>query len=144
MDLLQLQYFIAIAEYQHITKAAAHLHVSQPSLSNTLSRIENELGTQLFDRQGRNIVLNDSGKIVAFISRIARPQYMALCTKYSRLVYLTNDCARYNVHLIWDPRRTLTQAETTLLDFVQHQTHQFSSQCENNTFYEDEASLLPL
>ena len=64
MDLLQLQYFIAIAEYQHITKAAAHLHVSQPSLSNTLSRIENELGTQLFDRQGRNIVLNDSGKIV--------------------------------------------------------------------------------
>lgn len=64
MDLLQLQYFIAIAECQHITKAAQSLRVSQPSLSNTLSRIENELGAKLFDRQGRNIVLNDYGKIV--------------------------------------------------------------------------------
>jgi DNA-binding transcriptional LysR family regulator len=38
--------------------------ISQPSLSNTLSRIEAELGVQLFDRQGRNIVLNQYGKIV--------------------------------------------------------------------------------
>ncbi|MDO4281683.1 MAG: LysR family transcriptional regulator [Peptococcaceae bacterium] len=64
MDLLQLRYFIAIAEHQHITKAARELRVSQPSLSNTLSRIEGELGLQLFDRQGRNIVLNDNGKVV--------------------------------------------------------------------------------
>lgn len=64
MDLLQLQYFITIAECQHITKAANQLRVSQPSLSNTLSRIENELGAKLFDRQGRNIVLNDYGKIL--------------------------------------------------------------------------------
>lgn len=64
MELLQLQYFKTIAECQHITKAANKLMISQPSLSNTLSRIENELGVQLFDRQGRNIVLNNYGKIV--------------------------------------------------------------------------------
>lgn len=64
MDLLQLHYFITIAESQHITKAAQSLRVSQPSLSNTLARIEGELGARLFDRQGRNIVLNDYGKIV--------------------------------------------------------------------------------
>lgn len=64
MELLQLQYFKTIAECQHITKAANKLMVSQPSLSNTLARIENELGVQLFDRQGRNIVLNSYGKIV--------------------------------------------------------------------------------
>lgn len=64
MELLQLQYFKTIAECQHITKAANKLMISQPSLSNTLSRIENELGVQLFDRQGRNIILNSYGKIV--------------------------------------------------------------------------------
>ena len=64
MELLQLQYFKTIAECQHITKAANKLMISQPSLSNTLSRIEAELGVQLFDRQGRNIVLNNYGKIV--------------------------------------------------------------------------------
>lgn len=64
MELLQLQYFKTIAECQHITKAANKLMISQPSLSNTLSRIENELGVQLFDRQGRNIVLNAYGQIV--------------------------------------------------------------------------------
>jgi DNA-binding transcriptional LysR family regulator len=64
MELLQLQYFKTIAECQHITKAANKLTISQPSLSNTLSRIEAELGVQLFDRQGRNIVLNQYGKIV--------------------------------------------------------------------------------
>lgn len=296
MDLLQLQYFIAIAECQHITKAANLLRVSQPSLSNTLSRIENELDLKLFDRQGRNIVLNDNGKIVlkhaknifreldnihtelaelqaqntntvtigsvdsvyvkdwlpafieahpdilirhsigscatlesqlldgdidfaitdsrtlpqecachvmgtdeyvvltplsskiasdapqdfalfreepficspktedilrpidmlsqeagftpniifeggqdllsrlqplgygnivAFISRLARPEYRAQCEKFSRIVSLTNNCARYNVHIVWDPRRTLSHAAEKLLDFVQNNTEQF-------------------
>lgn len=63
MDLLHLQYFIIIAETQHITKAANLLHISQPSLSGTLARIEKELDVQLFERHGRNIVLNDYGKI---------------------------------------------------------------------------------
>lgn len=314
MDLLQLQYFITIAECQHITNAANQLRVSQPSLSNTLSRIENELGAKLFDRQGRNIVLNDYGKIllthaktifreldnieteinelkaqqtntitiasvdsvyvkdwlpafieshpdliihhtigscaaleeqllngeidfaitdartlpkecerfvlgtdeyvvlapldsplaqenpqdfanfrnapficspktedilrpidilsqdagfkpniifeggqdllsrlqhlsygniVAFVSRINRPEYRTLCERYSRIIYLTNECARYKVHLIWDPRRTLTQAAQTLLDFAQHHTEQFCADSEDD-FYQDETLVLPL
>ena len=71
MDLLQLYYFKTIAECQHITKAADKLMISQPSLSSTLARIEAELGVQLFDRQGRNIILNNYGKIVLkYASRI--------------------------------------------------------------------------
>lgn len=64
MELLQLQYFITLAESQHMTRAANSLIISQPSLSNTLARIEKELDTKLFDREGRNIVLNDYGKVV--------------------------------------------------------------------------------
>ena len=64
MELQQLHYFITMAEYQHMTKAANKLMITQPSLSTTLSRLESEFGLPLFDRQGRNIILNDCGRIV--------------------------------------------------------------------------------
>ena len=64
MELLQLEYFMCIAEYESVSKAAEKLHVSQPSLSSSLRRLENELGAQLFTRRGRGIVLNDYGRFV--------------------------------------------------------------------------------
>ena len=63
MELQQLEYFCVIAECENLTKAAQRLHVSQPSLSRSLHALEDELGTQLFDRIGRNIILNDAGRI---------------------------------------------------------------------------------
>lgn len=63
MELLHLRYFCEIAKQENISKASKILHVSQPSLSRTLSCLETELGTQLFDREGRNIRLNYNGKI---------------------------------------------------------------------------------
>lgn len=62
-DLLlsQLNYFQVVAEYEHISKAAEALHVAQPSLSSTISKLEKELGVPLFDRKGRNIELNAAG-----------------------------------------------------------------------------------
>lgn len=62
MNLSQLYYFQIVAEEEHISRAAEKLHVSQPSLSTTIRRLETELGTPLFDRRGRNIFLNDAGK----------------------------------------------------------------------------------
>lgn len=64
MEFLQLEYFLSIAEHNSISKAAEELHVSQPSLSSALRRLETELGAQLFTRVGRGIVLNDYGKFV--------------------------------------------------------------------------------
>ena len=63
MEMQQLEYFCVIAECENLTKAAQRLHVSQPSLSRSLHALEDELGTTLFDRVGRNIVLNDAGRI---------------------------------------------------------------------------------
>ncbi|WP_026506765.1 LysR family transcriptional regulator [Butyrivibrio sp. MC2013] len=63
MELLQLRYFCEIARQENISKAGEVLHVSQPSLSRTLSTLEAELGTRLFDREGRNIRLNHNGEI---------------------------------------------------------------------------------
>lgn len=62
MELLQLKYFQTIAKFQHLTRAANELNVSQPSLSIMISKIEDELEIPLFDRKGRNIFLNEYGK----------------------------------------------------------------------------------
>ncbi len=62
LDDMQLRYFIAAAEREHLTKAAAFLSVTQPALSRAISRLEDELGSPLFDRRGRSIYLNRFGK----------------------------------------------------------------------------------
>ncbi len=64
MELLQLRYFLAAAEYQHITRAAEHLQIAQPALSQAIHRLETELGMPLFERKSRSIVLNDAGKLL--------------------------------------------------------------------------------
>lgn len=63
MELLQLKYFQEIATTQNISKTANQLHVAQPSLSQTLKRLETEVGTPLFDRIGKHIELNACGTI---------------------------------------------------------------------------------
>lgn len=62
MELLQLQYFQVVAREENISRAAEKLHVSQPSLSQTIKRLETELGTELFTRKGKTISLNANGK----------------------------------------------------------------------------------
>lgn len=62
MHLSQLEYFRAVAKEEHISRAAEKLHIAQPALSTTINRLEKELGVLLFERQGRNIVLNNAGK----------------------------------------------------------------------------------
>ena len=64
MELLQLKYFQTVAYTEHISNAAKQLKIAQPSLSLTIKRLEDELGTSLFDRKGRNIQLSSSGKIL--------------------------------------------------------------------------------
>ncbi|MBP3965888.1 LysR family transcriptional regulator [Paenibacillus lignilyticus] len=64
MELLQLQYFKTTAKLEQMTKAAEILQIAQPSLSRTISRLEEHFGVPLFDRQGRTIRLNAYGKVL--------------------------------------------------------------------------------
>ena len=64
MELLQLRYFLVAAQYQHMTKAAEHLQIAQPALSQAIHRLEAELGVPLFERKNRSIELNDEGKFL--------------------------------------------------------------------------------
>ena len=63
MELLQLKYFQTVAQLQNITAAAKLLYISQPSLSRAISRLEADLGVPLFDRKGKQIILNSYGKV---------------------------------------------------------------------------------
>lgn len=63
MNLRQLQYFKAIAELEHYTRAAETLFVSQSSLSHAIQELEGELKAKLFVREGRNIKLTKYGKL---------------------------------------------------------------------------------
>jgi LysR family hydrogen peroxide-inducible transcriptional activator len=62
MELHQLRYFVAVAELGHFTRAAERCHVAQPSLSQQIGKLEQELRQPLFERLGRLVRLTDAGR----------------------------------------------------------------------------------
>lgn len=64
MELLQLKYFLAVAESEHMTNTAKQLHIAQPALTQSIHRLEQELGVSLFERAGRGIRLSPAGAYV--------------------------------------------------------------------------------
>jgi LysR family hydrogen peroxide-inducible transcriptional activator len=62
MELHQLRYFCAIADSGSFSRAAQQTHVSQPSLSQQIRKLEDELGARLFDRLGRTVRLTELGR----------------------------------------------------------------------------------
>lgn len=64
MELQQLKYFKTVAEIGKISDAAQALFISAPALSTSVSRLEEELGTKLFDRTNNRIILNKQGQIL--------------------------------------------------------------------------------
>lgn len=61
MEIKNLQYFLAVAQFGNITKAAASLHISQPALSRAIIQLEDELGVTLLIRSKRKITLTGEG-----------------------------------------------------------------------------------
>lgn len=63
ITLQQLRYFKELAKTQHLTQTADRLYITQTTLSNTIINLEKQLGVKLFDRVGRNLQLNEVGKL---------------------------------------------------------------------------------
>jgi DNA-binding transcriptional LysR family regulator len=63
MTLDQLRIFVAVAEHEHMTRAAHHLNLTQSATSAAIAALENRYATKLFDRVGRRIALTEAGRL---------------------------------------------------------------------------------
>lgn len=70
MNIRALQYFIALAELRHFRKAAERCHVSQPTLSTQIKKLEEQLGTDLIERNSRQVMLTPIGERILERARI--------------------------------------------------------------------------
>ena len=61
MNLLQMQYFLAVAESGLLIATAEKLHISPSALSKTINRLESDLGVRLFERSNTGMVLTEAG-----------------------------------------------------------------------------------
>lgn len=71
MELRQLEYFVAVAEEQHFSRAAVRLHVVQSAVSAAIKSLERELGAQLLDRNAKRVLLTDAGAALLPRARVA-------------------------------------------------------------------------
>src|SRR3954469_18299389 len=73
MDLAALRTFLAVAQERSFSRAAAKVHRTQPAVSQTVRRLEADLGEQLFDRSSKNGTLTDAGRmLVNYGQRLVR------------------------------------------------------------------------
>ena len=64
MEFRTLKYFLTVAREENITRAAALLHLTQPTLSRQLMQLEEELGVKLFRRSQYRVVLTEDGMLL--------------------------------------------------------------------------------
>ena len=63
MNLRQLEFFVILAQTEHMTQAAKETNTSQPKISHAMTMLEQEIGVRLFEKKGRNIQLTRHGRI---------------------------------------------------------------------------------
>jgi DNA-binding transcriptional LysR family regulator len=80
MELRHLRYFVAVAEELHFRRAAERLHVAQPSVSEQVRKLEDELGVRLFERTPRSVTLTDAGTVL-----LAEARRVLGCAEAARL-----------------------------------------------------------
>ena len=121
METRQLEYFLQLAKYQHVSQTADFLNISQPSLSKSISQLESDLGVRLFDRKGKRISLNENGRQFArYVSEslqlLDEGIFTAKKSRYDTLGSVTIVC--YSFSSIITPCVAEYNRLNPLIDFV--------------------------
>lgn len=121
MELNQLKCFQAVARTESITKAAEEYFITQSALSRVILRLENELGTPLFDRKSGRITLNEKGKL--FLAHVN----VAMKELEEGVKEVTGDNGGSNVYMynylatnVFETITSRCQAEFPDLEFQNH------------------------
>jgi LysR family transcriptional regulator, regulator for metE and metH len=94
LDVRDLELLEALDQHQTLTAAAEHLYVSQPALSQRLLRLEQRLGTPLFERLGRRLVANPAGTRMLRAARVALHELRDAVSDVSAITASTHDAVR--------------------------------------------------
>ena len=119
MTLAQLEYFVGVADAGHLTQAAREMRISQPSLTQSINKLERELGFPLFERAGRRILLTREGS-----------QFLAYAREVVEAQSRAEDAAQ---HIYQENQGRIRFAHTEPLptDYIPNLIRQFLSRQEN-------------
>lgn len=95
MELRVLEYFLAVARKESISKAAESLHLSQPTLSRQIRDLEEELGKQLLIRGNRRVTLTDEGRLL----QKRAEEIVSLVNKTEKELSLSNEIIAGDVYI---------------------------------------------
>ena len=79
MNIRDLEYLVALSEYKHFRKAADACHVSQPTLSGQIRKLEDELGILLLERTSRKVLFTQSGMLLVEQARLIILEVLVFC-----------------------------------------------------------------
>lgn len=109
MDLLQMEYFVRVAESPTMLQAAESLNVSQSTLSMSIKKLEADLGTKLFKRDGHSLKLTEAGVLfhrsasrILFDVAVLRENILTIGTARSNAVILAADAVDYAIETVYN------------------------------------------
>ncbi len=123
MELYQLKSFIAVAEEQHLTRAAERLNISQPSVSNHIKALEEELGLNLFTRTPKGMILTNEGKLIKLKAELALEAVTALRQKADHLKRNITGVARIGLNIDAQYLKALDLLEALQHEFPEIELH---------------------
>ena len=129
MELLQLRYFLTVAEMLNISHAAKHHRIPQPAMSKTISRLEKELGTPLFDRYKNKLTLTPEGETF----------YHSVCQSLSGIDGAVQTLNREDAPLSGELKILVCQHRGTVLDSIIAFKKQYP-QVTFRFYYEEDAA----
>jgi LysR family cyn operon transcriptional activator len=107
IEIRHLRYFLAVAETENFTRAAERLHISQPSVSQQITRLEQALRTPLFRRVGKRVFLTQAGETFRKGAEVVLRKLDDACNAVGNIAGLLNGRVDVGVipalHFVWVP-----------------------------------------